>query len=573
MRPGDLGVDSLVYPQWYPGQEDTFLWLQERIADTSPSSPRILGVSKPTGSGKSLDGWLPPLSLGLRAAYLMGTKALQTQYARTVGSATMTATVSEVKGQNAYPCILVPGMQVDAGPCHAGYRCPYAGGGCEYFDAREQANQSQMVITNYSYWMSIHKYGEGLGKTKPFDVLVCDEADTIFDTVSSFLTVQIVRADCRRLIGLDIPGESEGMDGVKQWIQQAKPRAAQQQARIMSQLEIKASSGGQLTSADTRAKKEIEALVGAIGDIEKAVRPETQDQWVLSWGARGGWFQAAPVWPSDYLEDVLFMGIKKIVLLSATLTHKTMELLGVEQAIEAVVDEDTGIEIAPRVSVPVTNRGDGSDFIEFPSMIPVENRRIKHLNTCAMSRNRVNYPLWVATIDQIVAGRMDRKVLVHTTSYERRDRYIMGSKYAGTGMLLSHGAGDAEEVIERWRRMEPPAVLVSPSIVRGYDFPGIECECVIIGKVPFPDGRDPVVKARSERWPDYGMYVAMMSLIQEAGRHIRNPQDRGETLIVDDDWKWFWRKFQEFIPQYFLEAIQWKSEIMIPVPPKSQRLG
>ena len=102
--------------------------------------------------------------------------------------------------------------------------------------------------------------------------------------------------------------------------------------------------------------------------------------------------------------------------------------------------------------------------------------------------------------------------------------------------------------------MKPPAILVSPSVVTGYDFPYDECRFQIVGKLGFPDTRDPIMKARIKKDPDYSSYLAMQSLVQSSGRGGRATDDWCETFIIDDNAKWFLWKFKHFAPDWFMRA-------------------
>ena len=90
----------------------------------------------------------------------------------------------------------------------------------------------------------------------------------------------------------------------------------------------------------------------------------------------------------------------------------------------------------------------------------------------------------------------------------------------------------------------------------GWDFPYDECQYIIIGKVPFGDGRSPVNKARQTDDPEYGNFEAMQTIVQEAGRGTRSMQDGCEVIIVDDHWSWFWRNNKQFAPQYFHRRVR-----------------
>ena len=100
---------------------------------------------------------------------------------------------------------------------------------------------------------------------------------------------------------------------------------------------------------------------------------------------------------------------------------------------------------------------------------------------------------------------------------------------------MTHGTEDLDAAITEFKRRDPPAVLVSPSIVRGVDLPGDDCRLVILGKVPWPDSRDPVAKARKKRDPQWLDYEAMKAFQQAAGRAVRFLGDWAEVVVVDDD--------------------------------------
>ena len=68
----------------------------------------------------------------------------------------------------------------------------------------------------------------------------------------------------------------------------------------------------------------------------------------------------------------------------------------------------------------------------------------------------------VARLDQIIGKRLDRKGIVHTVSYARRDWVLKWSKYSR--LLWTHAPDNTEKIVEQFKRAAPPAVLVSPSL-------------------------------------------------------------------------------------------------------------
>jgi len=136
-----LGV--LGFNAWFPGQADAF----SKIMDWYYSPARFLGVSLPTGGGKSCLSMLVAKMTDTRTCILTATKGLQDQLMGDFGSI---ATL--MKGQNNFQCALVPSLRADEAPCHDGLPCPFPrSGGCPYRDQLKRALDSKIVITKYAY--------------------------------------------------------------------------------------------------------------------------------------------------------------------------------------------------------------------------------------------------------------------------------------------------------------------------------------------------------------------------------------------------------------------------------------
>jgi Rad3-related DNA helicase len=184
-----------------------------------------------------------------------------------------------------------------------------------------------------------------------------------------------------------------------------------------------------------------------------------------------------------------------------------------------------------------------------------------------MSRGRENPSLWISKADNWVAGRLDRKLLIHTTSYPRAQTYLAASRWASEGVLMTHKSRDAEKAVGQFEARSAPCVLVTPALVRGVSLDGDKCRGCLITKVPWPDPRNPVTKARTAIDPDYPSYVAMQTLEQEAGRVVRGAADWAEIAVLDDDIIWAWRKYQHFASAAFREAWGGSVDRIPPAPP------
>lgn len=512
--PREVGMPAK-FTAWRPRQD-------EAIFKTAECDKRFVVICAPTGSGKSLTYMAATHIMGVRALVLTSTKGLQDQLVRDFTEIGL----KDVRGMGNYPCeyliqeerqsnLKFAGQSgqpetpmCDIAPCTAGMECDIQRNcKCHYFSATAAARASRLVVTNYAYWLHSKTDGDkGLGK---FDVLVLDEAHDAPEELGSYLSVEITKSQTERM-ELDWPKDVDDWSYWQGWAGLASA-VARGKVDILKEV-IRAGIGKR---KDLKEYKEFKRLAD---NMERVAT--SKGEWVHSMERRGdrGYLtlQFDPVWPGEYAERFLFKGIKKIVLTSATVRPKTLELLGVPTA--------------------------ESEFVEYPSTFPIERRPVIWVPTVRVD-NRAGsdvMKMWVNRIDQIIAGRLDRKGIIHTVSYARRDFILRYSRYASN--MVTQETRTTKDVVAAFKKMGPGKVLVSPSLSTGWDFPMDECRYQIIGKIPFPDTRNKIVKARSAKDPDYAYYITMQTLQQSAGRGMRSEDDLCETFIIDDHCSWFLSK-------------------------------
>jgi Rad3-related DNA helicase len=527
-EPSALGLPSR-FESWRPGQEDAALRAVE-------STKRFVVLALPTGSGKSLAYLAAAQLSGERTAFLTSTRGLQNQLEKDFGDSGLL----DIRGQNNYPCLykangrtitmhdvqtdFADEIKCDEGPCHGGVRCELKESGCVYFDRVKLARQVTLVSTNYSYWMHQMENGGGLG---PFSMLVLDEAHDALDQLSNYLAVELFPSD------LDLVGEDSFPEHQefapwkvcsKVWLDRARSQREYLEAAVK----------GGLADGDSRQAvrqvKHLKKLERKLAQLSSA-----QGDWVFQVTRRGpsGSLVARfdPVWPADYAERRLFCGIKRVVLTSATIRPKTLELLGIP--------------------------ADLVDFQEYPSSFPPNRRPVYFVPSVRMDKRATPGHLraWISKIDAIIRPRLQGKGIIHAVSYQRAQWIARNSEFAEH--MLVHTRESSQDTIAKFKAMQPPAILVSPSVGTGYDFADDFARWQLIVKTPFPDTRDLVTKARTKRDRDFPMYSAMQELVQTAGRIVRSESDWGETIIVDDNFgDWFWPKFRKFAPKWFADAVQ-----------------
>jgi len=344
-----------------------------------------------------------------------------------------------------------------------------------------------------------------------------------FSALEGFLTVFISHADIHPLgITFPVVEPDQRQQGWRVWAESAREVASTEASRLGSEVRSVRHDKSIPPAPLVRAARRANGLVSKLGLLSGI-----NEQWVVQWTQSGCRF--VPKWVAHHSEDLFHTAeVPKIILMSAILSHRTADYLG--------VPEDRY-------------------WVEADSYFPAENTQIWHIPTA-----RINYRtgdmetrLWVSRIDQIIQRRLDRKGIVFTVSYERARLLLSRSRFKD--IMLSHSTGDVVQVVEQFKKAPPPVVLVSPSVTTGYDFPqgdGLP-QYLVVGKLPYPDTSEPVTKARHEEDKDWTSYQAMETLIQESGRISRSAGDRAEVFVLDDNIRWFMRVYGQFAPAWFRE--------------------
>ena len=269
-----------------------------------------------------------------------------------------------------------------------------------------------------------------------------------------------------------------------------------------------------------------------LSSVVEEISRMTLDGWVceMKVGTNyGRTWDFDPVWPGMYAESRLFCGVKKVVLMSATLRPASLAMLGIN----------------PREA----------EFREWPRVFPSNRTPVYAVPTIRMNHRNTEEDLgkWVSRIDEIIETRTERKGIIHTVSYSRQKYILEHSKYAAH-MLANTNAPDSDsamEIMSKFKASSAPSILVSPSFSTGVDFPGRDCEWQIICKVPFADLRSKVMAARNERNKTYVNYLAMQDIIQQSGRGTRFKLDRCEVFVIDSNVLWFFQQNKGLAPRWF----------------------
>lgn len=522
----------------------------EMAIEVAASDKRFSCLSMATGGGKSLLVMTVAQILDARTLYLVGTKGLQSQVERDFRELGLV----DIKGQSNYRCRAVnmggelesygtPGTTCNEGPCKAGIRCSLKHvGGCSYYDTVKEAARSKIVVSNYAYWLTLGRHADPMTLGK-FDLLVLDEAHDSDSWLADGCTVNLDRNEVRTLLSMNLPPIDEGVAVWSSWAKEAAVIASAKWDRLKEE-----TTGTGARVDRKRLVKQLLQLGSLMRDLDELalahawrsgegpqrdVRlPGLQVDWVAQHTDKGAKF--TPVWAHPYAEEYLFRGIKKVVLSSATLTPTITKYLGIRPDDYAWHESPTSFDHRrrPVIYIPTTR---------------VDNR---------MNEGQVR--VWVNRIDKIIEGRLDRKGIIATVSYARAAEIMKRSRYKH--LMMGHTSRTTRQVVDEFKRLQAPRILVSPVMVEGWDFPGDEANYIIVAKLPFSDGRDPVEKARRKSDSGWANYTTALTLVQTCGRAMRSEGDICEVMVIDDHWTWF--KSATEYPQWFRKA--WKEVAVVP---------
>ena len=494
--PRQLGFPAKYDGGWRPKQEEALHLLLS-------SQKRTSVLSMPTGSGKSAVVVAYALITKRPTAIVTDSRQLQDQYLDDFKGVGMV----DLRGRRNYSCPLKNDYTCEEGRVA---RCPYHGQiACPLSQAEFRAGTSSLVITNYDKWTSARKFGTGLSHIQQ---VVFDEGHKAPSALERAMQVTLSANEVERVLGIDFPSGVEELVNWKLWAMSARREAEERM------LAAKALLGANPSPSQVRLYTHLRNLCRRLNTIATS----NPNNWVVDQTERGFVFDV--VQAGRYAESTLLLKVPRIVVVSATIRPKSLFLIGIAQK--------------------------DFDYKEFDSDFDPKRAPIYYIPTMRVDKNAHDLsPLWT-TMDRIAARRRDRKGLVQTISYLRQGAATAFSQFANA-MILNPKGEPSTETLSLFRASDPGAILVSPSFAEGVDFSGRDCEWQFVCKIPFPDSRSKVIRARQEADPEYGPYHAMNKLVQIFGRGMRYAKDQCENFIGDMHMDWFYPKYRHLAPKSF----------------------
>ena len=339
--------------------------------------------------------------------------------------------------------------------------------------------------------------------------------------------VRLALADCGLIAGSRTPIERIARRNALQESVNALDEAA---GALTRALEINRGRDSELDLLGVRfveLRRQVQDWANALGEDPRDDDAPPDDEPSVRWvsvSAHGAQFNKTPLAPGHALARVRETQPQPWILTSATLTtagrfdHFVAEL-GINDCITARWDSPFDF-----------NR---QGLLYLPQDLPAPNdpRFSEHVAEAAWPLIRAN------------GGR----AFVLCTTLRAVDRVAerLGRRIAEEGLdlpLLVQGTSTRRALIDRFRAAGNAVLVGSVSFWEGIDIRGETLSLVVIDKLPFAPPDDPVVEAkirhlkRSGRnaFSEFQLPEAVMLLKQGAGRLIRDENDRGVLMILDE---------------------------------------
>lgn len=216
-------------------------------------------------------------------------------------------------------------------------------------------------------------------------------------------------------------------------------------------------------------------------------------------------------------------------------------------------------------------------FIRVPSTFPPENRLIigdTSVGSMAYAKKGKTLPIMLEKIQELAEKHSMHKGIIHTGNYENMRKFQKWVRDADPSLrerLLFQTEGtfiEKERLLSIHGSTTEPTILCGPGLIEGLDLKDDLARFNILMKLPFLSLADPLIKRKSEEFPEWYALQVALAIIQASGRPVRSVTDWAVTYILDLLWKYFYDKNKDkLFPKYIQAAVMWVSA-KYPIPYK-----
>jgi len=404
---------------------------------------------------------------------------------------------------------------------------------CNYKNQKTKFLESKESVTNFPYFLTEANYS---GKITPRKVLVVDEGHNIESELSRFVEISVSSYFAKSLLGLKFPTNPTQFK-VFSWIKDEYLPAITKKIRFFER-SIEKFGGEKFREKLNQFKKIVkqhDMLKSHVSKIESFVKIYQRDNWVFDIsktdvrGSPKATFK--PIDVSPYAYDSLFYLGEKIIIMSATIMNRNVfcQTLGIPES--------------------------DCDFVSIPSPFKPENRPVMACPVGSMSAKNIDdtLPRLAKAVHEILSTHKLDKGIIHCKTFKIANYLKYNLK---DSRLLIHDSSNRDEILNKHIRSKKPTVLLSPSMTEGVDLKDDSSRFQIICKVPYPYLGDKLVRKRMNKFDGWYDLQTAKTIVQSAGRSIRNNDDYAVTYILDSDFERFFKRSRKMFPKDFIDCLK-----------------
>jgi len=403
---------------------------------------------------------------------------------------------------------------------------------CVYKKKKKKFLESPESVTNFPYFLTEAGYS---GKITKRQVLIVDEAHNVESELSRFVEVSVSAHFAKTLLNLKFP-EKPTQYRVFKWIVDVYLPAV---TRKISHIErmIEQFGGEKFREKLSQFKKitrQLDLLSSHLSKIENFVNMYDSDNWIfdISKTDYRGSLRATfkPIDVSPYAEESLFSLGEKVVMMSATIMDKKTfcQTLGINE-------DDCG-------------------FISIPSPFDPKSRPVIFSPVGSMSARNIEktLPNLAKAVKEVLDHHKGEKGIIHCKTFKIAN-YI--KRNVKSSRFIIHDSTNRDEMLAKHISSNRDTILLSPSMTEGVDLKDDSSRFQIICKVPFPYLGDKLVKKRMHKFPGWYNLQTAKTIVQSAGRSVRNEDDHAATYILDSDFSRFLQNNRGLFSKDFLQCL------------------
>lgn len=479
----------------------------DKVATFLDEGQEMVIAEIPTGVGKS--DIAMSLARSTKNAYIATSiNTLVDQYVRDFGS---DGDFWWIKGRNNYPCVHLEDETCKTGsesncPSYDDEECPTP---CSYKTNRNRAANSPIALTNLTYF-SMGLRSERWGTR---NLAVIDEAHNLAGEIMNQVSLEISDRVLKKLmLATTVEGTFRDGNVVQLSDFQIFFEAVVSGAKASIHLLI---SKGIAHNYEKEIEK-LEELIERQSWFDRSV--EAGVQWVIQAKKDGkgqhAYVTAKPLHVAFFAQNMFFnKQAQQYLLQSATIVNpkKYAEELGIE-------------------SYGYVEEGSPFDLGRFRPIFLMDSGSMTFKNLDG------TFPDAMSDVIRIMNSYKNSRGIIHTVSYALQKKLWEYLQHEPRCIFMT--PDNKQEALEEFAAT-PGAVLLSPSLMEGFDGKGDLLRFQVIMKLPYASLGDLQVKMKADLDQEWYTWQCVKSVIQALGRGMRSEDDWCDTYIIDSAFKKF----------------------------------